>query len=151
MVGHKKIALSVFSGAVAFAVVAWIVVNASLTPARKRFNEAYEKLRIGDTMSEVVALFGRRPDHTFLLRSSEIWYFRKPDDRTARVIANASSDPKRIESPRKLPDAYNHVQIAFDAQGKVFAFTWVGEDPEIHSTNGSIKGSNLGLLEESAF
>ena len=117
------------------------------------FIDAYEQLQVGRTTTKriVESKFGRRPDSVYYFKSSEIWYYRAPADVTTGTLPSTPLPNEHVSSLGLLPDTYNYVQLAFNKDGELIAYTWIGEDPQVHSLYGNRKGSFLGLLDEDQF
>ena len=99
---------------------------------------------------DVRHLFGSKPDFDCRYRSYEIWYYRSPN---ASVVYNFDGVGlecgARVQSLADLPDVYDYVQLAFDANGHLHAYTWIGESYTIERANGPAKGSHFKLAPES--
>ncbi len=117
----------------------------------QRFGRAYNQLQLGMSKSQVRRLFNRGPDYECKLRSSDIWYVGAPDF-LAGDFSDVTDPPGSIfNSTKQLPDVYDHVQLAFDSDDRLHAFTWIGETYTIESTTGSISGSHFKLLSDASF
>ena len=133
---------------------AWITLRNSPGP---RFGRVYQQITLGMSKTQVQNLFDREPDFECRLGSSDIWYIRAPDslaedffvkaDRAKAGIPSGST----VKSTSELPDMYDHVQLAFDSNDRLHAFTWIGETHTVESTNGSMPGSHFKVLAESTF
>ena len=95
--------------------------------------------------SNVQALFGQQPDYDCRFGRSEIWYYAAPGF-TADFPADTPEAGVTYESLNELPDVYDYVQIAFDANGNVAAYTWIGETYTVEYWGGSVRGSHFRLL-----
>jgi len=98
-------------------------------------------------------LFGTNPDFDCCYKSFEIWYYRAPD---WLGLAGDFDDVElergaTVQSLDDLPDVYDHVQLAFDNQGRLHAYTWIGETYTVETKNGSVNGSHFAELSPSDF
>lgn len=116
-----------------------------------RFSRSYSRLEFGMSKDDVRALFGRDPDFDCRYKSYEIWYYRAPGFFADKFDNVKLSRGATVPSLRDLPDVYDHVQLAFDAQGRLHAYTWIGESYTVQSKNGSACGSHLAKLPPSDF
>ena len=116
-----------------------------------KFSRIYNELEPGMSQQEVRNLFGKKPDFDCRLGSSEIWYFQGPDDLAGSFDDVDLVRGSTVQTKNDLPDVYDHIQLAFDSGGHLFAYTWIGETYTVESTDGSASGSNLNKLPDSAF
>jgi len=103
------------------------------------------------TQSDVRELFGRRPDFDCRYTSFEIWYCRAPGFFTGSLDGVGLDRGATVQSLDDLPDIYDHVQLAFDRQGALHAYTWIGESYTVESKNSSVRGSHFTKLSPCDF
>jgi hypothetical protein len=96
--------------------------------------------------SEVQTLFGPEPDYHCRFGHSEICYYAHPGKFTGRFPADTLEAGSLYRDVSKLPDVYDHVQIAFDENGNLAAFTWIGETYTVEYLGGSVRGTHFKLL-----
>ena len=116
-----------------------------------RFSRAYRQLKLGMTQDDVRKLFGTVPDFDCRCKSSQIWYFSAPGFFTGNFEDVDLRRGATVQSLDDLPDVYDHVQLAFDASGRLHAFTWIGETYTVESKSGSVSGSRFSELSSSDF
>ena len=103
-------------------------------------------------MDDVRELLGPTPDFDCHYKSSQIWYYRPPAGWfTSNFDEVELERGATVQSLEDLPDVYDHVQLAFDVNGRLHAYTWIGESYTVESTNGSVKGSHFSKLASSDF
>ena len=129
-----------------------VVVGCALynSPGRQH-SRAYNKLRLGMSKSQVRGLFNREPEFKCKLRASDIWYIRAPDFLAGDFTDVDNPRGSRFTSVVELPDVYDHVQLAFDSEGQLHAYTWIGETYTVETTTGSTPGSHFNVLADSQF
>jgi hypothetical protein len=137
----------------AFLVVVGVAGVVLYHSAGWRFSRAYHQIQLGMTQDDVQELFGHPPDFDCRYKSYQIWYFRHPapspfTDEFDRVELKRGTT---VQSADDLPNTYNWVQCAFDADGRLYAYTWIGETYTVECTKGSVKGSHLSKLAPSDF
>jgi hypothetical protein len=106
---------------------------------------------LGMTQDEVQELFGPRLDFECRYKSYQIWYYRAPDFLAGDFDEVRLQRGEELPSLDDLPDVYDHVQLAFDANGRVHAYTWIGETYTVEAKNGSVRGSSFSRLSSSDF
>ena len=117
-----------------------------------RFSRAYDQLDLRMTQDDVRELLGPTPDFDCHYKSSQIWYYRPPAGWfTSNFDEVELERGATVQSLEDLPDVYDHVQLAFDVNGRLHAYTWIGESYTVESTNGSVKGSHFSKLASSDF
>lgn len=112
-----------------------------------KFARAYASLRLGATKQQVVSAFGRSREFWWSYRGYEIWYFTAPGMLRARASDVKSRHGIPIDSLAALPDAYGCVQLAFSPEGRLFAYTWIGETHCVIHADGTARGSHLKVIE----
>ena len=138
-----------FKAAAISALVICAIVAFSATRIRSAwaFKAAYEKLSLGMNFKAVSALIGTPADYEYGLGTFRIYYWRssrlyscaeraKPDFSRGRVVTQLDD----------LPDLYGYVQLAFDSNDTLCAYTFIGEAYTVESASGSVKGSHLSEL-----
>lgn len=115
------------------------------------FFRAYEELELGMTQNDVRQLFGEKQDFSCRLGSSEIWYYSRPGFLTGTFDEMKFARGTIVQSADELPYAYANVQLAFDAEGLLHAFTWNGETRSVASTSGMVGGDHLKYLVNTDF
>ncbi|HCS53132.1 hypothetical protein [uncultured Rubinisphaera sp.] len=116
-----------------------------------RHLRAYKKLRLGMSKSQVLVLFDREPVYECKLRESDIWYIRAPDFLAGDFSDVDAPSGSTFTSTTELPNVYDHVQLAFDFEDQLHAFTWIGETNTVESTIGSTPGGHFNVLDDSYF
>lgn len=116
-----------------------------------RYGRAYSQLQLGMSKSQVRDLFDRKPDFECKLRSSDIWYIRAPDFLAGDFSDINDPSGSTFKTTNELPDVYDHVQLAFDSDDRLHAFTWIGETYTVESRIGSTPGSHFNVLADSSF
>ena len=112
------------------------------------FKAAYESLALGMPLSVVVDMISSAPEYEYGYQSFRILYFRSPspfcrapdpatlDYRPGKVVA-------RLDD---LPDIYGSLQLAFDSNDNLCAYTFIGEGYTVESFGGSVRGDHLSEL-----
>lgn len=108
-----------------------------------RFLGAYRLLRIGMTVPEVQSLFGGEPVYHCRFGRSAIWYYVQNNRFAGTFPPDTPAAGSLYEDSAKLPDVYDHVQIAFDENGKLVAYTWIGETNSVEYSGGSVRGTHF--------
>jgi outer membrane protein assembly factor BamE (lipoprotein component of BamABCDE complex) len=116
-----------------------------------RFGRSYRQLQLGMTQSEVRTLFGRSPDFDCRFQSSEIWYYRSPGIFSSGWEGVELDRGGTAQTLDELPVVYDHVQLAFDAEGVLHAYTWIGETYTVESKKGPVSGSRFTVLSPNDF
>ena len=96
--------------------------------------------------SEVQTLFGVEPDYHCRFGHSEIWYYARHGRFTGKFPAGTPDAGSLYRDVTKLPDVYDNVQIAFDENGNLAAYTWIGETFTVEYWGGSVQGTHFKLL-----
>lgn len=122
----------------------------------------YEALEIGQSHHEVTEIFGREPDLTCEIGNSQVdcflgnpypgadtcfWVMTKEGD----VRLDDLSSKYVCDSPKDLPYAYAGVQVLIGPEGKVEAYTHMGEEVAIHTADGDVSGDEFSKLDASFF
>ena len=144
---NSKLAIAIICLITTVAIGYIVIVD---SPGR-RFGRAYGQLELGMSKNKVRALFSAEPEFECRLRSSDIWYIRAPDDLAGNFENVDIQSGSNVNSTSELPDVYDHVQLAFDSEDRLHAFTWIGETYTVESTTGSTRGSHFNLLPDSNF
>jgi hypothetical protein len=111
-----------------------------------QFLNSYRQLRIGMSLSEVQRLFGPTPVYHCRTGGSVIWYFAGPGSFNRKFPEDSPEAGSLLSDATQLPNVYDHVQIAFDANDRLSAFTWIGETYTVEYSGGSVRGSHFKLL-----
>ena len=108
----------------------------------------YNKLAVGMTISEVEGILKSPLDHVYKYDDFSIHYYRSPSVliREPTKISENDMSGKNIGNLGDLPDIYGYYQLAFDSNGVLCAYTWIGETYTVESMTGSVKGSHLSKL-----
>jgi len=128
--------------------VVWMI--AATSPGRK-FLRAYQSLHLGKTKDEVRGLFGPTPDFECRFRASDIWYYKGRSAFAQEFDEVKLERGATVDSLGELPDVHASVQLAFDAEGRLHAYTRSGESYAVESTQGSVDGSHFRVLQPSGF
>lgn len=118
------------------------------SPARTTFYRNYKALKMGMPKAEVQALYGESPAYACRLIASEIWYYAAPGRLTGKFPDNTPQRGELYGSAKDLPNVYGHIQLAFDTNNEVIAFTFIGESATVESRGGSVKGSHFKCLRQ---
>lgn len=114
---------------------------------REWFAEAllrdYRQLRIGLSKDEVTDVFGKEPAHVCRIDGIEIWYLPRNRGAFSKVEEEL---PSHVTEFQKIPYVYDSVQVAFDRQNRVCAFTWNGETDVVRTVNGIYPGDSIASL-----
>jgi hypothetical protein len=132
------------------AVAQWLVCRSD----GWRFSQGYRQLQIGMNRDQVEDLLGRGSVFECRYKSYEVCYYMVPDPFTpdtkrfdrVRIRRGAS-----VQSLDELPDVYGHVQVAFDANCRLHAYTWIGGRHTVETKNRSVKGNHFSRLRPSDF
>lgn len=111
----------------------------------------YDQLQLGMSKSDVQHLFAVQPAYHCMLREYEIWYIRDSGFFTRDFPENVPELGVAYQSASDLPDTFGYVQLAFDRDDKLFAFTWIGETYYVESRAGKISGSHFKKLPRETF
>ena len=120
-------------------------------PIGHKFLWTYEQLQLGMTKSDVQHLFGVKPAYHCMLGEYEIWYIRDCGFFTKDFPENVPELGAAYQSASNLPDTFGYVQLAFDRDDKLFAFTWIGETFYVESVTGKMSGSHFKQLPSGTF
>ncbi|MCU0713854.1 MAG: hypothetical protein MUC43_17485 [Pirellula sp.] len=120
-------------------------------PVGHKFLWAYDKLQFGMSKSDVQHLFGVKPAYHCMLGEYEIWYIRDSGFFTKDFPEEVREPGAKHQSASDLPDAFGYVQLAFDRDDNLFAFTWIGETFSVESVAGTAKGSHFKQLPRGTF
>lgn len=121
------------------------------TAPQRQLGRCYNRLHLGQTKQQVEAVFERRPDYRCLFENSEIWYYSPVSTFPVDMGSNALPNGARYRELRDLPDVYDNVQLAFDRNGALHAYTHIGEELHVTSTRGPVKGSHFKVLARTSF
>lgn len=148
----RDIALTLLTGAVACAgLVAVLAVLFSNSPGNQ-FVRKYHQLKVGMANEDVNRFFGKSPEYSCTFKSYRICYYLAPSPFGGTRNPDLSHLPDgAVASASELPYIYAAVQVAFDADGKLAAFTRNGETHVIVTTGGEVPGSSLEQLDEAFF
>lgn len=113
------------------------------SPARTAFYRNYDTLKIGMPKAEVQAIYGESPAYACRLSTSEIWYYAAPGRLTGKFPDNTPQRGALYGSAKDLPDVYGHIQLAFDSNNELTAFTFIGESYTTEWRGGSVKGTHF--------
>jgi len=91
-------------------------------------------------------MFGQEPDYYCRFGRSEIWYYAAPGTFTGDFPADTPESGATYERLSELPDVYDHVQMAFDENANLTAYTWIGETYTVEYRGGSVRGTHFRLL-----
>jgi hypothetical protein len=120
-------------------------------PVGYKFLWAYDQLQLGMAKSDVQHLFGVKPSYHCMLGEYEIWYIRDSGFFTKDFPENVSEPGAMYQSASEIPDTFGYVQLAFDRDDKLFAFTWIGETFYVESRAGKVNGSHFKQLPSGTF
>lgn len=120
-------------------------------PVGHKFLWTYDQVQLGMTKSDVQHLFGVTPAYRCKLGEHEIWYVRDYGFFTKDFPQNVPEFGAAYQSASDLPDTLGYVQLAFDRDDKLFAFTWIGETHYVESVSGKVKGSHFKQLPSGTF
>ena len=117
----------------------------------QQFLGHYRQLKIGMPKSAVQSLFGKTPNHQFRLGRYDIWYYKDRGMFTRDFPANTAVDGSALSSASELPDTFGYLVLAFDRDGMLDAYTWIGETATVESRHGSENGSHFRHLPKGYF
>jgi len=130
--------------------VALLVIYARHEPKRQ-FASHYNELKLGQTKSQVESLFGRPADYRCSFANSEIWYFSSRGPYSGDLNRLTLPQGSHYQELSKLPDVYDCAQLAFDRNGELHSYTWIGETMNVTSKSGPVPGSHFKVLDADAF
>ena len=110
------------------------------------FYRRYNTIELGVTAEGVESLFRHPFDLTCSYRNCTIGYMSRsslPNEDPSEWDSN-----KLIQSIDQIPSFYDNAQFLFNKEGKLIAYTWNGEELDIHTVIGDINGSSLSELDE---
>lgn len=110
------------------------------------FYRRYQAIKLDMTSTEVENLFKHSFDLTCTFRECTVGYISRGSLEAHDPAERNSGAP--IESVDQIPWFYDNAQFLFDAQGKLVAYTWNGEELHVHTTIGEIEGTSLSQLTE---
>ena len=113
------------------------------SPAKTTFYRNYPTLKIGMPKAEIQAVFGETPTYSCRFSASEIWYYAAPGRLTGKFPANTPERGTLYGSAADLPDVYDHIQLAFNSNDELIAFTFIGESDTTEWRGGSVKGTHF--------
>ena len=111
----------------------------------------YKQLRIGMDRSEVQTLFGDYADYICQYKDYDIWYYSDHGFATRTSPNQKFAHNYIFTEVDKLPDTFGHITIAFNQEGKVHAYSWIGETTTVEYDGGSIRGSHFRQIPPSSF
>jgi len=120
------------------------------SPAKAAFYRYTDELVIGMAKDKVQALFGETPAYVCKLSESEVWYYAAPGRLTGTFPDNTPERGTLYRSTADLPDIYGHIQLAFDSNDELIAYTFIGESYTTEWRSGSVKGSHFKHLPPGA-
>jgi len=115
-----------------------------------RFGEAWSDLELGITEEQAIALFGKEPALKLPFWENTILYFEDP------MFENYPShytqyQKKEITEISEIPDVYAAVQLLFNKDGGLVAYTRNGETQTIRTITGEYPGDNLNSIHIDTF
>lgn len=133
-----------------FTLLIALVTGCNLSDGRT-FLRKYNQLKLGMSKSDVLHLFGVKPDYECRLGKLDIWYIRDCGFFSRSFPTNVPERGFEYDSASDLPDTFGYVQIAFDREDSLFAFTWIGESYSVESRLGTFRGSHFRVIKSEAF
>lgn len=133
-----------------FALLAALLMGCSLSEGRT-FLRKYNQLKLGMSKSDVLQLFGVKPDYECRLGEFDVWYIRDCGFFTREFPTSEYVHGAEYELASELPDTFGYVQLAFDSEGSLYAMTWIGETYSVESRLGAVRGSHFKELPSEAF
>jgi len=113
------------------------------SPSKTTFYRNYKALKIGMPKAEIQALFGKTPTYSCRYSASEIWYYAAPGLLTEKFPDNTPEQGMLHARAADLPDVYGHIQLAFNSNDELIAFTFIGESYTAEWQGGSVKGTHF--------
>ena len=110
-----------------------------------------QQLEIGMSESEIHEIFGSPPDFWCRYRTYRICYYEGHGRFSSSFDDVVLEQGATVESLEELPDIYDAVQLAIDANGRLYAHTVIGEVYEVRTARGNVKGSTFAKLDDSNF
>jgi hypothetical protein len=111
-----------------------------------RFKANYERLALGHPFSEVLDMMGSQPDYEYQYASFRIAYYRAPSIFRGDTDMIGYAHGQVVATLEELPYLYDCVQLAFNSNNVLVAYTWIGETYTVEAIGGSVKGSHLSAL-----
>lgn len=138
-------------GLLCAATVAACLVYHAKTGGPRAFKSSYDSLSIGMHLKTVLKMMDIPPKYEYRYESFRILYFQPPPDPLWNppdpVIANYGAG-QVVSNLDELPNIYDYVQLAFDSNDLLCAFTWIGESYAVESVSGPVKGAHLAKLSK---
>ncbi len=140
------------SSAIIFCVIAVLAfaVGRGATEGQQ-FLTKYKQLKVGMPKSAVQTLFGSTPTYDCILGEYDVWYYRDHGMFTRDFPATIPKRGSKFKTASDLPDTFGYLQLAFDKDEKLYAYTWIGETYTVESKVGSVNGTHFKLLPSTAF
>jgi hypothetical protein len=113
--------------------------------AHRSFEKSYKQLRVGLNRHDVYQVFSRPPDGEFFYLDGAVLIYCGPALFDQTIDASA---PKQIHIKEYIPHPYGATQLLFDKEARLVAFSQVGEESSIHTSEGDYPGSQLKQLSE---
>jgi hypothetical protein len=111
-----------------------------------RFARAYGQLQLDMSQDQVRELFGRSPDYEYRYKSYRVWYVKGYGFFSGNFDKVKLKNGDAVQSFDALPDVYDYAQLVFDADGRLYAYRWIGEAYTVESKDGSVNGTHLSKL-----
>jgi hypothetical protein len=105
---------------------------------------------MGMSMRDVINIMGRQPDYEYSYKSCMVAYFVAPPDRWGHKAAVKDYKPKSsVRRLSDLPDLYDSMQMAFNSNRVLIAYSRIGESYTIEMANRRpVKGSQFAEIEK---
>jgi len=111
----------------------------------------YKQLRIGLDKSQVQTLFGDSSDYICQYKDYDIWYYSDNGFATQVFPHHKFASHYTFTDVDKLPDTFGYITVAFNHEGKLHAYTWIGETYTVEYDGGSIEGTHFRQIPTSNF
>ena len=120
---------------------AWTGVRA------RQFYARLDTLKLAMQQSDIEAAFRRPADYVCRVQSNTVLYLSRRD----LFDGHPASVPNSVDSHKDLPWIYGAGQFLLNADGKLVAYSVIGEEVYVHTSEGDFSGSSIQVLEKSVF
>lgn len=147
----KRIWRTSIAVTIGLAIVAALLVFLHIESAEVRqFSKRVDLLSLGMSRHDVLDTLRASPVYDYRYGAFRILYIRPPRGALyegPEPIVKGYVPGAVVHDLHELPNIYNHIQLAFDSEDLLCAFTWIGESYYIKSNSGDVRGAHFSKLE----
>jgi len=115
---------------------------------------AYNALNFDMDIAEVEDILEHSPEYSCRFQSYTVYYFfvrQREFDEHKDLLTDKSLFPDVVESLEDFPIAYATIWVMVNAEGLVVAYSWMGEEYDIHTSIGDFPGTLISQLPDDFF